>query len=124
MMWVNIDLPVINIGPDLTGTSNYQSRAEKQIRRETFKSKRRMFDKTRLYISGVHNRIDNSDPRTFWNEIKKLGPKKQRINFDSVLLPDGNESCDKEEIKQKWKNDFEALFNDRLDNEGNTEFDE
>jgi hypothetical protein len=106
-----------------------ESRTEKQTMREMFKSKRRLFDKAlrkheRMYISGIRDRINNSDPRTFWNEIKKLGPKKQRTDFDSVLLDDGSETNDRNEIIEKWKHDFEALFNNRLNNEDNIEFDE
>ena len=53
-----------------------------------------------------------------------MGPKKERTNFDSVLLDDGSETCYKDKIKQKWKTDFESLFNDQLVNETTMNFDD
>ena len=40
------------------------------------------------------------------------------------MLENGTETFDREEIRQKWKRDFEQLFNERLDVDGDIEFDD
>ena len=71
----------------------------------------------RLFISEQRNFIDNCDPNNFWDFIKKIGPKRPKT-CESVTLENGTESFDREEIRQKWKRDFEQLFNERLDVDG------
>ena len=65
-------------------------------------------------------RTDN--PREIWNEIDKLGPERPHQNTpESVKLSDGTITVDPDIVLQRWKDDFQSLYNSPRGTE-NTEF--
>ena len=94
------------------------SKNEKSNLKEKFDSARRKFDKelrkkARQYnymkIEDIEN-MATDNPTIFWNQIKNMGPRK-KVNIPLVVNIDGQETSDIEEVKMKWKNDFETLLN-------------
>ena len=85
-----------------------------------YKESRKTFDKKarqagRSYKAQQRDHITQlqaTDPKTFWNEIQKLGPTPRKQEIDSVELQDGNISYNTKDILSKWKNDFSKLFGD------------
>ena len=80
-----------------------------------YKDKRHIFDRAlrkqeRQYYNMSRNQID-TEPHSLWNYMKKLGPDRHTNVYDTVLLDDGTETSDPGKIREKWKHDFELLFN-------------
>ena len=97
-----------------------RSRDQQRLLRDTYKTKRRIFyrmlrKQERAYHRSIRDTIDTSNPTEFWNYVKRLGPRKQQTVSDTVTLDDGSESSDKTVILDKWKRDFESLFNGNED---------
>ncbi|MES9882132.1 MAG: reverse transcriptase family protein [Sedimenticola sp.] len=96
-----------------TGTQRVKS----ALRRE-YLTARRNFDKTlrrheRQYYAAQRQRITElrtQNPKDFWAEINKLGPRRNQRSVDAVLCDDGNVSNDPKVILNKWKSDFGRLF--------------
>ena len=95
-----------------------------------FQHKRKIFDMAlrrsqRQYTNEQRQRIDTlrtDNPREFWNEIDKLGPDRPHQNTsESVKLSDGTITDDPDIVLQRWKDDFQSLYNSPWDTE-NTEF--
>ena len=55
--------------------------------------------------------MDN--PREFWNQIKSLGPRSNSELPMKVKDEEGNIISNQEYVFQKWKTDFEKLYNDQ-----------
>ena len=57
--------------------------------------------------------LQTQNPKEFWSEINKLGPRQPRKNIDCVYTctGDGNITYNSQEILRKWKSDFSTLFN-------------
>ena len=98
----------------------------KNALKEKFTSSRRIFDKelrksARQYnytkLSDLEN-IASDNPNMFWNKIKNMGPRKSSKVPLTVKIDD-QESSEINEVKQKWKDDFETLLNPKE----STEFD-
>ena len=91
---------------------------EKNLR-IAFKNKQDSFDKAikrkkRLYqrSKSLHlEEVNSSDPNSFWKYIKDLGPKKKSSIPWECYSENNNISHDKDIILNKWKNDFEKLYN-------------
>ena len=79
----------------------------------------------RQFTNEQRHRIDTlrtDNPREFWNEIDKLGPDRPHQNTsESVKLSDGTITDDPDIVLQRWKDDFQSLYNSPRDTE-NTEF--
>ena len=96
------------------------TRDEVQQQKTHYKESRRLFDKKarqaeRTYKAKQRDRITQlqaTDPKTFWNEVQKLGPVNRKQEIDSVVLQEGNISYNANDIVTKWKHDFSKLFSD------------
>ncbi len=98
-------------------------RAIKETLRRDFILARRKFDKLlkkrqRNYRRGVLIEIETvntTDPRQFWKMLKKLGPnRKNQIPWE-VYDENGQINCNKEYVLNKWKNDYNTLYNENND---------
>ena len=93
-----------------------KSNTQKSHLLRMYKDKRHIFDRAlrkqeRQYYNMSRNQID-TEPHSLWNYMKKLGPDRHTNNvYDTVLLDDGTETSDPGKIREKWKHDFELLFN-------------
>ena len=93
-------------------------RIKSALRREYFECRKR-FDKKvrqceRQHFAKQHQHISDlqtQNPKEFWSEISKLGPRKSKTNIDSVYTSDGNITYNSQEILRKCKTDFSTLFN-------------
>ena len=52
---------------------------------------------------------NTTDPRKFWDYVKRLGPSKHN-NIPWEVNIDGEVVTDKELVLDKWRNDFESLY--------------
>ena len=90
-------------------------------KRERFKNIQNQFDKRlrqieRKYNEGKIQEIEKvcvDNPREFWNQIKSLGPRSNSELPMKVKDEEGNIITDHDYVFQKWKTDFEKLYNDR-----------
>ncbi len=89
-----------------------------KILRRSFKDKQLQFDRSLRKASRQYNRMvilelesacDDS-PKKFWDTIKQLGPRKAKSIPMTVKVGDDLVS-DKVEVCNKWKSDFEMLYN-------------
>ena len=80
---------------------------------KTLKKKKRNFQKTQ---SLKLEQVNSSDPTSFWEYIKKLGPRKSSKIPWECYSENGDISYSTEEILEKWKADFESLYTPSLDN--------
>ena len=72
-----------------------------------YHKKKRAFSCERLFI------LENScerNPNKFWEEIKKLGPKRQNDIIMETYDNNGNIICDLESVLKTWADDFKTLF--------------
>ena len=89
-----------------------------RLLRNEFYIKRKIFTKElrkaeRQFWQEQLNELENvctGDPKKFWQNIKKLGPKKmvtipEKVYIDNVLTGDINA------VLQKWRDDFYNLYN-------------
>lgn len=69
--------------------------------------------KERAYQRKLMNEIEevSSDPKRFWDHLKKLGPKKHTSIPMEVYNDDMSMQCDKQIVIDKWKDDFASLYN-------------
>ena len=102
--------------------SRYLSERNASIRRtlrNTFKNCQNQFDrhykkKKRKYLRDKCLEIENfntDDPKEFWRQIKRLGPRNDKDIPLSVRLDDGSISCDIDDVIRKWENDYRNLYN-------------
>ena len=81
--------------------------AQKKFDREYRKAERK-------YRINKIDEIDNyctSDPNKFWDSIKRLGPRKKSGIPMEVYGENQNIITDQEQVLNKWKSEFERLFN-------------
>ncbi|XP_071165972.1 uncharacterized protein [Mytilus edulis] len=98
---------------------------EQNSLRKNFKESRKDFDKKarqaeRQYNAKQRDKITSlktNDPKTFWDEINKLGPTTTKQEIDCVNLENGSVSYNPDDILKKWKEDFSGLFNDTESNQ-------
>ena len=55
--------------------------------------------------------ISDKDPKQFWEQIKKLGPQRNKQIPMQVYDDHGAVKCDRDEVLNKWKNDVKNLYN-------------
>ena len=60
--------------------------------------------------------INTSNPRKFWETLKRLGPKRKNDVPKVVRLDNGHMTTDECTIKDKWFNDYSKLYN-HVDND-------
>ncbi|XP_071143396.1 uncharacterized protein [Mytilus edulis] len=107
---------------DCKGTKCKQ---EQNSLRKNFKESRKDFDKKarqaeRQYNAKQRDKITSlktNDPKTFWDEINKLGPTTTKQEIDCVNLENGSVSYNPDDILKKWKEAFSGLFNDTESNQ-------
>ena len=56
--------------------------------------------------------VCNRNPRKFWNQIKNLRPRSNNKISNKVRDPEGNITTDPECVLDKWKTEFENLYNE------------
>ena len=74
-----------------------------------FKTARKTFDKIlrqeeRKFTKERREKIqtlNTSNPKEFWNEIKKLGPGRKNTIIDNVVMDDGTYSNDPNVIRER-----------------------
>ena len=96
------------------------SKQSRTLKRAQFIKARQTFDKNlrqaeRQFNKQVILEIDEvctNNPHEFWNYIKQLGPRKRNSNIPfQVYNTDGNFDSNIQIVLNKWKSDFEQLFN-------------
>ena len=94
--------------------------------KKEFRNAQKVFDctlnkKKRSYSKGLLLQMEacnTNDPFKFWNYVKKLGPVKKHKQIPWEVEIEGIKVYDKQEILDKWKYEFEKLY--QIDS---TEFD-
>ncbi|CAG2240243.1 unnamed protein product [Mytilus edulis] len=92
-----------------------------------FKTARKTFDKIlrqeeRKFTKERREKIqtlNTSNPKEFWNEIKKLGPGRKNTIIDNVVMDDGTYSNDPNVIRERWKEEYSELFSENTTNVDN-----
>ena len=80
-----------------------QSIFDKELRRTERHYHRELADKIEEFNS--------SDPKQFWEQIKKLGPQSGKSIPEKVYTENGELSDDIYFVKSQWKSEFETLYN-------------
>ena len=75
------------------------------------KRKKRNFKRTQCINL---EQVNSSDPNSFWDYIKKLGPKKTNKIPWECYSSNGEIIYDSDEVLKKWKEDFESLYTPSL----------
>ena len=68
----------------------------------------------RQYNAERRERIENlntNNPKSFWDEVNKLGPRPNKSNDYRTKTKDGNLETNGEKIKEQWQKDFSNLYN-------------
>ena len=98
---------------------NY-NRSIKNHLRSDFLHKQKQFDKLLRQTERKYNKqkafeieqINTTNPAEFWRQIKDLGPKKSsKIPMEVYDSTSSNKLYDTEEVLNKWRTDFETLYN-------------
>ncbi|CAG2225803.1 unnamed protein product [Mytilus edulis] len=92
-----------------------------------FKTARKTFDKTlrqeeQKFTKERREKIqtlNTSNPKEFWNEIRKLGPGRKNTIIDNVVMDDGTYSNDPNVIRERWKEEYSELFSENTTNVDN-----
>ena len=87
--------------------------------RTLFLEKQAKFDKLLRNTERTYNRqladmiedLDSENPKKFWEQIKKLGPKKSKNLPMQVYDPNGALISDTETVLHVWKQEFSNLYN-------------
>ena len=96
------------------GNRNHKNRL-----RTTYQNKRRTFDRAfrtaeRRYNATRRENIEDlnqNNPKEFWKEVNRLGPQKNTQPDFRTKTENGSLETSPSKIKEKWKNDFEHLYN-------------
>ncbi len=99
----------------------------RQYLKEQFKDSSKTFHRAlkraeREYNKKVQDDIENvctTNPKKFWNYIKRLGPKNNNRIPQEVYDDNGNVCYDFDSVLQKWKTEYEKLYkpeSDQFDN--------
>ncbi|CAG2212577.1 unnamed protein product [Mytilus edulis] len=86
--------------------------------KQIFIVNRKSFDKCmrqaeRQYQAEQRNKLktlNTQNPKEFWKEVNKLGPKTTKQNIDSVFREDGTMLYDTNEILERWRSEYSKLF--------------
>lgn len=82
-------------------------RAQRVFDKEYRKHKRKYHRETMSNIERLHT----ENPKEFWQELKKLGPQKKKDIKLEVYDEHGNVSNDLPTVLNKWKCEYEELYN-------------
>ena len=91
--------------------------------RTDFLNKRLFFDKLLRHAERKYNRemadkienINTEDPKQFWQHIKNLGPSTPKDIPEQVYNDEGSLVSDKNHVLNKWKYEFDILYNKPVD---------
>ena len=106
----------------------FKNSANKKTLYTNFVEQRKAYDKCyrknkRKYQANKRNEIKDlqtDNPRKFWEEIKKLGPRSVTKIPQELFLPDGSLTTDINVILHTWEQDYKKLFtNNDSDNDDN-----
>ena len=108
----------------------WKSKHDRLILKDNFYSARKAFDKKLRQAERTYNRkfadrieeLNTDNPREFWDHINKLGPRKNKDIPTQVYDDNGNLNSDINIVKEKWKSDYELLYNEA--SSANDHFDE
>ena len=106
-----------------------QSLSKSQLWNE-FIYRRKSFDKLLRQSEREYNKniaeqvesISDKDPKQFWEQLKKLGPQRNKHIPMQVYDDHGAVKCNRDEVLNTWKNDFKNLYN--IPEDATSEFDE
>ena len=96
------------------------SRRHKQVVRQKFKDKRTLFDKMlrqtqrayyKNFAENLESEINTKDPKSFWNHIRKLGPKQKYDIPLKICNNDGTYNFNVSAVCSHWENEFSQLLN-------------
>ena len=62
--------------------------------------------------------INTEDPKQFWQHIKNLGPSTRKDIPEQVYNDEGSLVSDKNHVLNKWKHEFDILYNKPVDTGG------
>ncbi|CAG2186182.1 unnamed protein product [Mytilus edulis] len=88
-----------------------KARTEFSTSQKTFDNRLRFLE--RKYKSNLAldiEKVSTDNPRKFWDELNKLGPKRKKDIPMECDIGGGNITCDKSEVLQKWEYDFSNLY--------------
>ncbi|CAG2226762.1 unnamed protein product [Mytilus edulis] len=88
-----------------------KARTEFSTSQKTFDNRLRFLE--RKYKSNLAldiEKVSTDNPRKFWDELNKLGPKRKKDIPMECDIGSGNITCDKSEVLQKWEYDFSNLY--------------
>ena len=97
----------------------FHNKNDKKGLRINFLNKQAMFDKLLRKTERTYNRqladkiedLNTNNPTEFWNNIKNLGPQKSKNIPMKVYNDDGSLMHDTASVLDKWKSDFQGLYN-------------
>ena len=86
---------------------------------QRFKERRNTFDRRYNQIKRHYNRIqrddianlNTEDPKAFWNKIKQMGPKQDSTIPMEIPVGENDLITDPEQVLERWRQDFEMLYN-------------
>ena len=67
--------------------------------------------------------VCTTNPKSFWNHIKNIGPRKCNKIPMEVYNADQSITCDSEKVLEHWRKEFENLYNTSVVNEHDEQFD-
>jgi hypothetical protein len=105
-----------------SGYLSERNRHKRRDLRKVFKDHQNEFDKyyrkqKRKYFRNKCMDIENlntRDPKEFWRQIKKLGPRSHKNIPQSVRLADGSITSDIDTVLHKWEHDYRDLYNPNM----------
>ena len=95
---------------------------QKKYNKQCYLNSRRKFDKylklcERKYRNETDDKIEklnDNDPRAFWNQIQNLGVRTKNIISMEITTNDGIVN-DKKSVLNHWKDEFSKLYNIKVD---------
>lgn len=118
--WWSIELE--NLWSNVTSSERLFIRAKGKKRQhlyQQYKDVRSEFDRQYNRAKKIYNRserdniarLNTEDPEQFWDQINRLGPQKN-VSIP-MEIPLGNDELltDTEKVLQRWKHDFQNLYN-------------
>ena len=97
-------------------------RYKKQLQ-DCFKHKMHLFDKNLKYYKRQYDRgfilrieeLNTSDPKAFWEQLNKLGPRRQKKIPMEYIDDNGNVITDVNAVLDSWRNEFQSIYNNDND---------
>ena len=110
-LWSELRLAEVNMKKSINNRN-------RRVNHRLFKDSQHKFDKKyrqkerkfKQSQSEHFTKIQNNDPRVFWQELNKLGPKRYRKIPMEVYSEDNEIISNSDDVLNKWKDDFQSLF--------------